>query len=76
MEKRIKNIMAAIFEIESSKIDHNTFSDTLDAWDSLKHMDLIVALEEEFHIEFSSDEIVELTSYDLIVETIKSKIVI
>jgi len=39
----------------------------------LKHMNLIVALEEEFGVTFSEDEIVEMLNYKLIKETLKGK---
>ena len=48
MEQRIKNVMASIFKVDISEIDENISPDTLENWDSLGHMNLIVALEEEF----------------------------
>ena len=74
MENKIKKIMAEIFDIEVSEINSNTYSDTLEQWDSIKHMDLIIALEEEFNIKFDAEEIIQMISYDLIFETIKAKI--
>lgn len=50
MEQRIKNVMASIFKVDISEIDENISPDTLENWDSLGHMNLIVALEEEFDI--------------------------
>lgn len=38
-------------------------------WDSLKHMDLIAALEDRFGIEFTGDEIAEMLSVGKIVDT-------
>ena len=46
--------------------------DTIESWDSLKHMNLIVALEEEFKTEFSDDNIIEMMNYKLIIEVIKN----
>ena len=66
MEDRIKNVMAAVFEVSVDKIKDNASPDTIESWDSLKHMNLIIALEEEFDVEFSESETVELLSYKLI----------
>ena len=33
-------------------------------WDSLSHMGLIVAIEDEFKIELSGDEIAEMITFD------------
>ena len=47
MEDRIKNVMEAVFEIHANEINEHSAPDTIESWDSLKHMKLIVALEVE-----------------------------
>ncbi len=71
MEDRIKNIMAAVFEISISDIDDESSVDTIKSWDSLKHMNLIIALEEEFQITNPDEEVGNLISYPLIVLILK-----
>ncbi|MFZ2446299.1 MAG: acyl carrier protein [Syntrophobacteraceae bacterium] len=41
------------------------------AWDSLKHMEIIFALEEKFGVRFTEEEMVELKSASGIVEKIE-----
>ena len=38
----------------------------LDEWDSVAHLELVAAIEQAFGVQFSADEIVELTSLDRI----------
>ena len=71
MEGRIKNIMSAVFEISISDIDDESSVDTIKSWDSLKHMNLIIALEEEFQITIPDEEVGNLISYPLIVLILK-----
>ena len=66
MENRIKSIMSAVFEIPASEIDGDSSVDTIKSWDSLKHMNLIIALEEEFQITIPDEEVGNLISYPLI----------
>lgn len=66
MEDRIKNIMSAVFEISISDIDDESSVDTIKSWDSLKHMNLIIALEEEFQITIPDEEVGNLITYPLI----------
>jgi acyl carrier protein len=73
MEQRIKSVMASVFTCDVSEIGENASPDTIEQWDSLKHMNLIVSLEEEFGVTFSEDEIVEMLNYKLIRETLKGK---
>tara|TARA_B100001250_G_C19106109_1_gene489036 strand:- start:204 stop:410 length:207 start_codon:yes stop_codon:yes gene_type:complete len=58
--------MSAVFEITIEQINENSSPDTIESWDSLKHMNLVIALEEEFDCQFSDIEIVDLLSYKLI----------
>ena len=74
MENRIKNVMAAVFEISIEDINEESSPDSIDNWDSLNLMNLVVSLEEEFDIEFDDDEIVEMLNFKLLVEIIKEKV--
>ena len=72
IEDRIKNVMSAVFEIPIQEINDQSSSDKIVSWDSLKHMNLVIALEEEFKMEFSESEIPEITNYRAIKEVILS----
>ena len=74
MEQRIKNVMSAVFEIPVNKIKGNASPDTIESWDSLKHMNLVIALEEEFEIEFINDEINEMMNFALIKSVLMGKV--
>jgi len=73
MENRLREIIASVFELNSEDIDENTSTDNVAKWDSLHHMNLISALEEEFEIEFEEEEMIELTNYKLIYLTLQEK---
>ncbi|MBH09579.1 MAG: hypothetical protein CMG74_04345 [Candidatus Marinimicrobia bacterium] len=66
MENQIKSIMSSVFEIPVSKIDDESSPDTIESWDSLKHINFVIALEEELDINFSDNEIIELINLKLI----------
>jgi len=73
IEERIKNVMAAVFEVPAEQINDDSSPDYIESWDSLKHINLVVALEEEFRIEFLDDEIIELLNYSIVVLILKEK---
>lgn len=73
MDEKIKGVMSAVLETDSAQIDDSTTPDTLEQWDSLKHMSLVIALEEEFGIQFEDEEIVKMLSFPLIKETLSGK---
>ena len=75
IKEKILAVMAAVFEIEVIHIPDKAAPGLIDEWDSLKHMSLIVALEEEFSIRFTDNEMTSLLNLELIVHIISSKVV-
>lgn len=73
IQLKIKQIMAIVFDTTKENIPDDAEPLKIDQWDSLNHMQLIVALEEEFDIKFSDDELTELLNLSLITAIIQSK---
>lgn len=63
MDDKIKFVMATVFELNIKDININSSSQNIQNWDSLKHMNLIIALEEEFQVSFEEDDIPEIQSF-------------
>ena len=74
MENRIKNIMSEVFKIPADSVNDKSSPDTVESWDSLKHLQLILSLEDEFEIIFNGDEIAAILSFDSIRSIIKEKL--
>lgn len=74
MDEQIKELMANIFEVEVSDIGDDASPESIESWDSLKHMNLIVALEEEFNIQFTDEEILQMLNFQLISLILKEKL--
>ena len=65
-EQKLKQVLSRIFNVSLDMITDNASPDTIENWDSVRHMTLVLALEEEFDIEFTDDQVVEILSYKLI----------
>ena len=74
MENRIKKVMGNIFNIDVNLINDKSSSDSIENWDSLKHMNLLVALEEEFDVEFDDVDLENLLNFQLIHTAIRERI--
>ena len=74
LEMRIKAIMAKVFKMDINEINEETSADTIDQWTSLEHVDFLVKLQQEFEIEFTDSQIVEMLSYLTVVENVKAAI--
>ena len=68
LDTRLEKIFNEVFQIE--KIDLNFSMDEILGWDSFKHYELIIAIENEFKIKLTDADTMEITSIPII----KSKI--
>ena len=66
LHERILKVMSLVFEVPLETLNENSSSDTIGSWDSLKHLNLILALEEEFNVEIPDEEVGNLMNYKLI----------
>ena len=73
MKDRVIRIISQILNVPIEQLDDDSSPDTVASWDSLKHMNLILALEEEFAVAFSDNEVVEMLSVRRIVEILKKE---
>tara|TARA_Y100000996_G_C22438897_1_gene608950 strand:- start:383 stop:622 length:240 start_codon:yes stop_codon:yes gene_type:complete len=72
IETKLKKIISVIFLIDQNQINNQSSNENIKEWDSLKHLSLVLAIEEEFNIRFSNDETLQLTSFKNIVEILKN----
>lgn len=74
MDNKIKDIMATILEVSIDDLDENSSQATLESWDSLKHMQLIIAIEEEFDVEIEDIDLIEMISFQTIKDALQIKL--
>lgn len=65
-KSRIVKVMSAVFEVPREEITDVSSVDNIESWDSLKHLNLILSLEEEFNISIPDEEVGNLMNYKLI----------
>jgi acyl carrier protein len=59
-------LMASILDVDPSEIGPDASSDTIANWDSLHHMNLVIAIEEEFGVTIPDEDAANITSLALI----------
>lgn len=72
MENRVIELLNTFFKVDTITLD-STQSDVAE-WDSLRHLSLIVKIEEEFDLDFDPIEIGDMTSVASICAYIKQNI--
>jgi acyl carrier protein len=71
MSDQIKAIMAQIFGVSAESIISTSSPESIPQWDSLKHMQLIMALEDELEMQFDDEMIPGLLSYEAIEKAVQ-----
>lgn len=72
MTEAIKRVMSQVLGVEADNIVADSSPATIERWDSLKHMQLIMALEDELGIQFPDELIPELLSFEAIETTARN----
>lgn len=73
MEK-LNAIISNVLELDESKLTDELTINDVDSWDSLRQMELIANIEDEFGIELTFDEISDMNSIKSIREIVASKV--
>lgn len=63
-KEKVFSIVAAVIEVSPSDITIDSVNDDFEGWDSIAHMTIVTALEEETGEMFSEEEIVEMLSIE------------
>ncbi len=64
---RVLRVVSQVLGVPIESLNARSSSDTVEEWDSLTHMNVVLGLEEEFSVSFTDDQIVSLLSVDAIV---------
>jgi acyl carrier protein len=73
MREDILDIFRRIMEAEGDLSPEDS-PETVENWDSLRHMRLVLALESAFGLEFSPDDILEIVTLGKIESRIEAKL--
>jgi acyl carrier protein len=60
---RLSEIVAEVLRLPAHKVNDDLALANTENWDSLAHMELIAAIEQEFTVALSADDIVAMVSY-------------
>ena len=74
MDSKLREILANSLDIEPEELDDNASQKNISEWDSFALMAMVTALEEEFKIELTLEEIIEMQSLQKIKQVLVKKI--
>jgi acyl carrier protein len=71
--EKLNEIFCDVLDLDEIELTDSTCADDIEEWDSLSHIQLIVAIEKAYGIKFSSLEIMKLKNVGEMVDSIMSK---
>ena len=71
---RVEEIFREELELEDLVLNDETTADDVEEWDSLSHIQLVVALEKGFGIKFTSKEILSWDKVGDLIDNIEKKL--
>lgn len=72
--KKVNEIFIDVLDNEDIVVTRDTTSDDIEEWDSLNHIQLVVAIEKYFNIRFTSEEILSYQSVGEMCDALRRKL--
>jgi acyl carrier protein len=69
--ERVYGVITDVFGVPPEQLGPATVREDIAEWDSLGHLNLMLALEEAFNVSFTVEEMADLTSVKAIVDKVQ-----
>lgn len=73
LKEKVFKVISQLMSVPFEEINEDSSAKNLEKWDSFQHINLILALEEEFKIKFTEEEIMGMENARVILEVLRKK---
>jgi acyl carrier protein len=73
LKERLQQVFVTVFDNDAIELTPQLTADAVDEWDSLSHINLMLAIELEFGIEFDQSEIQDFANVGELMASIEEK---
>jgi acyl carrier protein len=70
---RVREIAADVLQLDRGALNAESSPQSVESWDSVQHLNLVLALEEQFGMQFEPDEMDGMKSIGAIAEMLSAK---
>jgi acyl carrier protein len=70
--EQVAGIAADVMGVDASTLDERSGPEQIEIWDSVQHLNLVLALEAHFSLQFEPEEIDKMTTLGRIAEIIQT----
>ena len=72
--ERVRNMCADVFQVPPAQLRPESSPVNLEAWDSVQHLNLVLALEQEFGVPFDPEDMDQMKSVGAIAALVGRKL--
>lgn len=69
---RLREVFVTTLELDEGTDVENLAYREIEAWDSVGHMTLVAAIEDEFDVQLDTDQVIDLSSFRVAVDLLRS----
>ena len=66
--RTVEEVVAGVFGVERGSVDERSCPETIEGWDSMGHLNLLAALEQNFNVSIDIGDVVEMVNVQKIRE--------
>ena len=60
--RTVEEVVSRVFGVEPSGIDDSSSPESVEGWDSMGHLNLVAALEQDFNVSIDIGDVMEMVS--------------
>ena len=72
--ERVRAVVASVLELLEEQLEPASSPDSIETWDSIQHLNMVLALEQEFGVQFTPEEIEQMLSLELMALLVQEKL--
>jgi acyl carrier protein len=69
----VRNVASDIFGIPADKITAESSPETIERWDSVQHLNLVLALEEKVNVQFEPEDIEQMKNIGAVATLVEKR---
>ncbi|TCP57062.1 acyl carrier protein [Tamaricihabitans halophyticus] len=71
IEERLRGVFVESLQLDEGAAVENLKYRDIEAWDSVGHMALVAAIEDEFDVQFDTDQVIDMSSFKVAVDMLR-----
>lgn len=72
LNRRLRQVFVATLDLDDGSDVENLKYQNIPEWDSIGHMSLVVAIEDEFDVQLDTDQVIDMSSFAVALDMLRA----